>query len=56
MCPESGDDISQGRVQAGSGIRISLRLTAVDNLADASKTGLNFVVVELSLKTPCTGR
>ncbi len=36
--------------------RISLRLTPVDDLAESSKTGLNFVVVELSLKTPCTGR
>ncbi len=56
MCPESDDDISQGRVQAGSGVRISSRLTPVDDLAEASETGLNFVVVELSLKTPCTGR
>ncbi len=56
MCPKSDEDISQGRVQAGFGVQDSLRLTLVDDLAEASKTGLNFVVVELSLKTPCTGR
>ncbi len=50
------------RMSVRSGYRLgpvsnkSLRATPEVEFAEASKTGLSFVVVHISLNTPCTGK